>query len=255
MRMFIRLTAVLITFLSLAPTAQAQNEAWEELFFKANEAYKESDFERAVKGYNELIRSGRANGHIYYNLGNACFRLNRLGHAILNYERARLLMPRDADLAFNLSQARGQLQDAIPSSQGLMDIAFFRLESLSLQEASLGFAVVNILFWAILIVRLFPRSDWTYYLFLILLIFWLISGLSFGVKWQITRTDSRAVILAKELNVLAGPHIRDTVLFKLHEGAIVNHERSEDGWSLVRLPDKKRGWVKAEAIERIRRAD
>jgi len=244
--------AILITVFSLTPMAQAQIEAWDELFFKANEAYKKGDFEEAAKGYNGLIRPGHVNGHIYYNLGNAYFRLNRLGHAILNYERAHLLMPREADLNFNLSQARGQIQDAIPTSQGFMGMTFFWLESLSLQEVFWGFAFVNVLFWAILLVRLFLRSDWTYYLFLILIIFWLISGLSLGVKWQMIRTDSRAVILTKELNVLAGPHVQDTVLFKLHEGAIVNHERSEDGWSLIRLPGKKRGWVKAEAIGRIR---
>jgi hypothetical protein len=45
----------------------------------------------------------------------------------------------------------------------------------------------------------------------------------------------------------------DTALFTLHEGAIVSAERSEDGWSLVRLPDEKRGWLRYDAIESIRR--
>jgi len=53
------------------------------------------------------------------------------------------------------------------------------------------------------------------------------------------------------LDVLAGPDNQDTVLFKLHAGTIVHVERSEDGWSLVRLPDKKRGWVRADTIESI----
>jgi tetratricopeptide (TPR) repeat protein len=244
--------AISIALFSSASPAHAQTEAWDAVFFKANEAYKKGDFEEAAKRYNALIRSGHANGHIYYNLGNAYFRQNRLGHAILNYERARLLMPRDADLNFNLSQAYGQIQDAIPKSRGFISMTFFWLESLSLQEVFWGFAFVNVLFWAVLLVRFFWRSDWTYYLFLILIIFWLISGLSFGVKWHMIRTDSRAVILTKKLNVLAGPHVQDTLLFKLHEGAIVNHERSEDGWALIRLPGQKRGWVKAEAIGRIR---
>ena len=56
------------------------------------------------------------------------------------------------------------------------------------------------------------------------------------------------MILQKEVNILAGPEVNDTVLFKLHEGTVVYQERSEDGWSLVRLPDKKRGWVKSKAI-------
>ena len=37
-----------------------------------------------------------------------------------------------------------------------------------------------------------------------------------------------------------------------HEGTIVNHERFEDGWSLISLSRDKRGWVKSEALERIK---
>jgi len=171
---------VLIAIHFSAPTVQGGSEGWEERFFKANEAYKAGDFKEAIQGYEGLIRSGIVDGHIYYNLGNAYFRLNRLGHAILNYEKARLLMPRDADLLFNLSQARGKIQDAIPPSQGFMAGAFFWLEALSLQEAFWAFAALNVLFWTILLVRLFKRSDWTYYFLLVMIISWLISGLSFG---------------------------------------------------------------------------
>lgn len=45
----------------------------------------------------------------------------------------------------------------------------------------------------------------------------------------------------------------DTALFKVHEGVIVRVERSEDGSSLVRLPDEKRGWLRYDAIESIMR--
>jgi len=184
-------------------------------------------------------------------LGNAYFKTEQLGPAILNYERARLVIPRDGDLNFNLAYARDQMRDAIPQSQGFFQAAFFWLDSLSMGELFLGFAFLNVLFWGILFIRLFLRMEWTYYLFLILLIFWVIGGTSFGLKWYQARSDDRAVVLKKEISILAGPDVRDTVLFKLHEGTIVYHERSEDGWSLVHLPDKKRGWVKAEAVELI----
>jgi len=101
--------------------------------------------------------------------------------------------------------------------------------------------------------RLFYRSDGIYYLIIILLIFWLITGGSLGLKWYQINTGTRVVILDKEVSALAGPDSKDTVLFKLHEGAIVNQERSEDGWFLINLPDEKRGWVKAGSVESINR--
>jgi tetratricopeptide (TPR) repeat protein len=228
--------------------SEAGTNGWEEIFFKANQSYGEGRFEDAIRGYEQLIRSGHRSGHLYYNLGNAYFRREQLGPAILNYERAYLLMPRDEDLNFNLSHARDQMRDAIPQSEGFFQMAFFWLDSLSMEEMFWAVALLNVFFWGILFVRLFHRMEWTYYLFLILLIFWLIGGTSFGLKWYQAGSDDRAVVLKQEVSILAGPDVRDTVLFKLHEGTIVHHERSEDGWSLVHLPDKKRGWVKTEDV-------
>ena len=43
---------------------------------------------------------------VFYNLGNSYQRLGKYGYAILAYERARLLTPRDPDLSANLALAR-----------------------------------------------------------------------------------------------------------------------------------------------------
>jgi tetratricopeptide (TPR) repeat protein len=234
--------------------SQAQQNGWEESFFMANKAYKEGRFEDAVKGYEGLIATGHGNGHIYYNLGNAYFRLEQIGKAVLNYERARIRIPRDADLNFNLDYARDQVQDVVPEDKGFLSAAFFWAHSLTMDELFLGFAGLNILFWAVLIVRLFTKSDWTYYTITVVLILWLIGGSAFGWKYYRLETDDRAVIVTKEADILAGPDKGDTVLFKLHEGTIVSYERSEDGWSLVSLPDEKRGWVTSGAVEKIMNA-
>jgi tetratricopeptide (TPR) repeat protein len=236
----------------LAYGLDAEAKRCEETFLEANQAYREGRFQDAIKRYEHLIRSGHENGHFYYNLGNAYFETKQLGRAILNYERARQLIPRDADLNFNLKLARDRIQDAVQKSQSPLGTAFFWIDSLDLGEVFWIFALFNFLFWLVMLIRLFVSWEWTYYLFLILIVFLVISGLSFGLKWYQFVEDGRVVIVQKEVDVLAGPDSHDTVLFKLHEGTIVHHERSEDGWSLVSLPDKKRGWLKAGEAERIR---
>lgn len=235
--------------------AVPQSDSWEELFFQSNQAYQEERFSEAAEGYNLLIQSGHENGHIYYNLGNAYFRENDLGRTILNYERSRILMPRDADLNFNLNHAGDQTVDAIHQSQDAISMTFFWLKSLSLYELFHLFVILNIIFWAILLGRLFFNGEWIYYVFLTTLTFWLIGGISFGLKWYMAANDNRAVILEKEVSVMAGPYEGDTVLFKLHAGTIVRIERSEVGWNLIRLPDSKRGWLAADAVESIRKPD
>jgi len=251
-RMFETFMFVVLLVFAFFCNAEAGEGKWEEVFFEANRAYKEGRFNDAVEGYRQLIRSDHCGGHVFYNLGNAYFRLNQLGKAILNYERARVLLPRDADLIFNLHHARDQVKDAISEDRSLINATFFWLDSLTLSEFLWAFAGTNLLFWAILLVRIFSNIEWSYYLFLIFLAFWLLSGVSLGLKWRQITNDNRAVIVYEEVNVLAGPDIKDTILLKLHAGTIVDLERSEDKWSLISLPQKRRGWVRPGTVENIR---
>ena len=240
------------TLLILSPPALAQKQE-EEIFIRANQAFKQGHYQEAIDGYRQLIDLGYENGNLNYNLGNAYLRLDQLGRAILHYERVRVFMPRDADLKFNLNYALDQTLDALPQSKSFILSGFFWIDSLTLDELFWGFAVINLLFWGILFIRIFLRPEWTYYLIILLLISWLITGFSFGIKWYTQETDDRAVILAKEANILAGPDLKDTTLFKLHEGAIVHQERSEADWALIRLSEDKRGWMQRKFVEKIKK--
>jgi tetratricopeptide (TPR) repeat protein len=75
-------------------------------FTAAAEAYKAEDYDKAAAAYEEILRGGKESGALYYNLGNSYFKKGSLGKAVLNYERARRLIPRDGDLDFNLEYAR-----------------------------------------------------------------------------------------------------------------------------------------------------
>jgi tetratricopeptide (TPR) repeat protein len=240
-----------LTLLSVNENLGAEGDSAEDLFFKANQSYKDGRFQDAIDRYLHMLERGQKNGHVFYNIGNAYLRLNDLGRAILFYERARLLIPRDADLNFNLRYAHDQTQDAMPVSQNVINQSFFWLNDLIASELFWSFTVLNFAFFLILFTRLFYRAEWTYYVFLILLILTIIAACSFGLKWYQLQTDDRAVILDKEVNVLSGPNSQDTILFKLHQGTIVHDERSEDGWVLVHLSEEKRGWVQSKDLERI----
>jgi tetratricopeptide (TPR) repeat protein len=218
---------------------------------QADRAYREGRYQAAYDGYQQELRTGGPAGELLYNLGNAAWRLNQPGRAILYYERARLLLPRDADLAYNLNHVRGQLRDLTPEATDFSDMAFSWLGSLTLAEVFWFFAAANLLFWSHLALRLVTRAEWTYSLLFLLLALWLLAGACFGIKWRQVSGDDRAVILQPEVGVLAGPDARDTVLFKLHEGTVVRRVRSEDAWSLIRLPDGKRGWLRSDAVAAI----
>ena len=75
-------------------------------FEQANHEFAAGRFAAAAAGYEKLLATGGPRAAVYYNLGNCYQRLGQYGHAILAYERARLLTPRDPDLSANLALAR-----------------------------------------------------------------------------------------------------------------------------------------------------
>ena len=220
-------------------------------FFEANRAYKNDQFQEAVDGYLKLIANGNKNGHIYYNLGNAYYRLGDIGKAILFFERARLLLPRDDDLIFNLTHARNQAVDAVGDVQTFSLADFLGLDSLNLYETFLIFSIFNVFFFFILGLRLYKKTEWSFYLSIFLVIVIGIGGCALAWKWYQLPTDNRAVVWSVEVEVRAGPAPGDTALFKILEGTIVPHDRAEGDWVLLHLSNYKRGWAPSKHLERI----
>jgi hypothetical protein len=73
---------------------------------QANQQFKAGDFAAAAATYEKILETEGPSAAVFYNLGNSYQQLKQHGPAILAYERARLLTPRDPDLLANLAIAR-----------------------------------------------------------------------------------------------------------------------------------------------------
>lgn len=87
--------------------------AQESAFKEAEVAYKQENYNKAIELYEELLKNNGESYQIYYNLGNAYYKTNKIAPAILNYERALLLNPGDGDIRFNLEMSRLRTTDKI----------------------------------------------------------------------------------------------------------------------------------------------
>jgi tetratricopeptide (TPR) repeat protein len=220
------------------------------LFLQANQAYKSGDFAAAAAGYEQLLAAGVSNGELLYNLGNAYFKKGDTGSAILNYRKAELYMPRDADLEANLQYALGQARDKIDCGEGgsLLKTVCFWYCLLSPREMCYVFLILNAILWLLFILRLFLRADLLgigLYAFLFLA---LLLGASLGVKLYSAAYSRTGVVLAGEVMVRSGSSLSDTVLFKLHEGAELAVSDEENDWLKIILCDGKKGWVQKSSI-------
>ena len=73
---------------------------------EANTHFAAGDFVKAATACEDIIAADGPNAARLYTLGNVRFRLGEYGPAILAYERAALLSPRDPDIRTNLKLAR-----------------------------------------------------------------------------------------------------------------------------------------------------
>jgi tetratricopeptide (TPR) repeat protein len=100
--------ARLLLFFVVTGFATVVLAAEEGAFAKGNQAYAEGRFGEAAAHYESLVNSGQWNANLFYDLGNAYFRLGDFGQAILNYERALALEPRHPEAEANLQLARDE---------------------------------------------------------------------------------------------------------------------------------------------------
>lgn len=73
--------------------AASETAVAERLWDRANTAYINGDYHRAVVLYEEILSRGLSSVKLYYNLANSYFKEDRLGKAILFYRRALRLAP------------------------------------------------------------------------------------------------------------------------------------------------------------------
>ena len=107
---------LLLICLFVSALAHAQNTAGvvpNEADIKAQ--YDKEQYTQAIEGYRELLLASKAapSAALYYNLGNAYYRNGELGWAILSYERALRLAPRDKYVRHNLQSAASQTTDRL----------------------------------------------------------------------------------------------------------------------------------------------
>jgi len=250
------LAVATIVFVGLAAgRVQAQSEAWAAVFSRANQLYEEGRYEEAAAKYEDILASGLKNGRVYYNLGNAYFKQGKLGLAILNYERAHRLMPRDEDITANLAFARSQIVDKIETPDpGLLGRWLATLQGLlTVDETTILALAIYLVMTVVALLAVFVwrwRRFCTYALGFLGLLLVLIM-LSLGIKVYQQEHVREAVVTADQVDVLSGPGENYLLEFTVHEGTTLTVEEDRGDWWRVRLGGNLEGWAQKAGLREI----
>jgi len=228
------------------------------LFEEGNQYFQQENYREAIKSYTEILSQGQESAEAYFNLGNAYYKTGDLGKAILNYERALRLKPRDQDIEHNLELANHRIVDRLEQPPILFFWRWVNAVRNGLTAKEWGKWSIIGLWVAIAVTALavFRRRG----LFRrpircaagILIATWVCVFVLFLWKSQQDRVIQHAIVTAEKVEVLSAPDQTGTALFDLHEGVKVRVLRNVPGWSEISLPDpQKRGWLPAETFEVI----
>jgi tetratricopeptide (TPR) repeat protein len=231
-------------------TVSAAADQAETLFALANKAYAEGKYQQAVEFYEQILQKKLASGEVYFNLGNAYYKLNQTGKAILYYEKAEVYLSGDEALEQNLKIARLKIVDKIEPLPVLFlmewwnaAINFFAYSTIA--WLCFAFFTLTLIWLAIYLLvnrRIFIRLTWiTAAVFVVLLVMFI------GKIYQF-ESSQYGIIFADKISVVGEPTLTGQELFILHEGTKVKINRSLDGWYEISLADGKTGWIKADGL-------
>ncbi len=229
------------------------NKLWDE----ANTAYINSDFTRSIDIYNRILDSGMSSVKLYYNLGNAYFKTNNIGKAILAYNRALRLAPGDEDIRYNLEVAESHTKDKIDVVPEFFMKSWVRAigntmgcTAWSILSLIALVAMLSLFLVYMLSQRLSLRKVGFYGTLVSLLI--LVAAFSFAANKRSELINRKgAIVMVQSVAVKSSPDNSATDLFVLHEGTKVNVTNTLDGWCELTIADGKKGWVVCSKIEKI----
>jgi tetratricopeptide (TPR) repeat protein len=230
-------------YLSFALSPSFGGPTWEA----ANEAYQKGKYEEAKVDYLQLAGRREYSADLFYNLGNAWFKLGDQGRAILNYERALVLDPR-------LEEARSNLQTALKIA-GNEDQPTLR-ERIGVY-ADYFPLIASIAFWIAAFCLLPAARKGGRFLPLwrsLCIAFAFISAGSAGMSFWVgsgSRDANQALIVESATDLKYGPAVTARPVESLQIGQKIQLISERGDWTFCRASTDNLGWILTRKAERV----
>jgi len=217
---------------------------------QAERAYDSKKYTEAISRYEQLISEGYRSYQLYFNLGNAYYRDNKLGKAIYNYELARKLVPDDEDVNINLAIASAKTIDKIDSHENFFISAVKTGLLSTFSTRTWAWLSISALLIAALFFYFFMSANQMIFRrvsFIVVIVFSIGFVLTyfFGYSALSARNNNKfAIITSKEVKIMNEPTELAKPKFNLHEGTKIRVVESNGDWLLIKLDNGNEGWLR-----------
>ncbi len=245
---------IILWFFAAIPVFAEDNVT---LTVKGNKAYTDKFYQQAINCYLKVVKNCYEAPELYYNIGNAYFKLNDYPSAILYFEKAKKLQPGDEDINYNLKVANTKIVDKIDAIPEFFIIRWYK-DAANIFPfniwAVLGL-IIFVIFLGLLSVYLFSGvlkvrkiAFWCAVVTFLLTI----KLFAFAqAQYSILNNTKEAVIFRPSVTAKSSPDDNSTDLFVIHEGTKIKIIDSVGEWSEIKIANGSMGWVNTSVFKII----
>ena len=234
----------------------SNTQGLDSIFDQSNAFYTDGKYQMAIDGYKDILNSGFESAELYYNLGNAFYKLNNIPESNFFYEKARSISATDEDILINLSYAQNLRID--------------KIEKLPItQTQNLKINILNLLSekgWSVLLIILAWIACVSFVLYLsvnnsgnkrifftqfIIMMIGLIVVFTINYEKKKFNNEKFAIIYDKEIEVWSEPNKISELKFLLHEGTKVKQVDTIQDWVNIQLENGTLGWIQSSSIKTL----
>jgi len=242
---------ILFAFLfgSLLCKADSPYNTWWQ---RANNFFQQKEYDSAAAYYEKISALAPQDAVIYYNLGNSYYRLNKIGPAVLNYQRTLNINPQFKEAQDNLTLTEARIGNRIPNGGNIFFVKWW--QSITSAQKAATWAIVSLLIFLLTIGMLLARRFRNNMrvpgqLIGVLCFAWVIC-MTFAVTAANNKASSgKAVVMQNDAPLLTEQKGKTQSL--VPEGTTVKVKDMDGNWTEVQLPDGRNGWMQASLLNKI----
>jgi tetratricopeptide (TPR) repeat protein len=247
------ITLLLVCCCSLLGFAQSN-----QTFEQANGLYNEGKYAEAIDKYESILDSDVHSAALYFNLGNANYKLNNIAPSIYYYEKALQLAPNDKEIEKNLSFSKNMTIDAIDK---VPQVGFSRIINNVVNTFNTDIWAKIAVGGVIVFVLLFLMYHFSYttyrkrIAFVTSIISLLVACFSVAMAFQkesLDKKDNPAIVFVQESRVKSEANKTSEEVFRLHEGTKVQVLETYEDWKKIQLSDNSVGWIPSKDVKLLK---